>query len=45
MQLSCSCRDKMKCPLNGKCRTENIIYKCTSLPESNLEKVYLGLKT
>ena len=44
MQLSCSCRDKMKCPLNGKCRTENI-YKCTSLPESNLEKVYLGLKT
>ena len=23
MQLSCNCRDILKCPLNGKCRTEN----------------------
>ena len=43
IQLSCNCRDKLKFPLNGKCRTENIIYKCTSLTESNLKKVYLGL--
>ena len=30
-------------PLNGKCRTEYIIYKYSSLNESNLKKVYLGL--
>ena len=25
--LSCNCRDKNGCPLNGNCRTDNIIYK------------------
>ena len=43
IQPGCNCRDKFGCPLNGKYRTENIIYKCTSLNESNLKKVYLGL--
>ena len=43
IRLSCNCCDKLKCALNRKCRTENIIYKCTSLTESNLKKVYLGL--
>ena len=42
MKLSCNYRDKLRCPLNGKCRTENI-YKCTSLTDNNFKKVYLGL--
>ena len=43
MKLSCNYRDKLRCPLNGKCRTENIISKCTSLTDNNYKKVYLGL--
>ena len=42
MQLSRNCRDKLKCPRNYKCRTENIIYKCAPLTKSNLKKVHLG---
>ena len=41
--LSCNCRDKNGCPLNGNCRTENVIYKCTSLTKNNVRKVYLGV--
>ena len=41
--LSCKCRDKNGCPLNGNSRTENVIYKCTSLTKNNLKKVYLGV--
>ena len=40
--LSCSYRDKNGCPLNGNCRMENVIYKCTSLTKNNVKKVYLG---
>ena len=25
IQLNCNCRNKWKCPLNDKCRTENIM--------------------
>ena len=39
--LSCNCRDKNGCPLNGNCKTENVIYKCTSLTKNNVENVYL----
>ena len=41
--LSCNCRDKNGCPLNGNCRTENVIYKYTSLTKNNVKKVYLGV--
>ena len=41
--LSCNCRDKNGCPLNGNCRTENVIHKCISLMRSNVKKVYLGV--
>ena len=34
--LSCNCRDKNGCPLNGNCRTENVVYKCTSLTKNNV---------
>ena len=29
-QLECNYRIKTKCPLNGDCRKENVIYKCTA---------------
>ena len=41
--LSCNCRDKNGCPLNGNCRRENVIYKCTSLTKNKVKKVYLGV--
>ena len=41
--LSCDCRDINGCPLNGNCRTENFIYKCTSLTKNNVKKVYFGV--
>ena len=40
--LECNCRVKTDCPLNGDCRKESVIYKCTATTcKSN--KVYLGL--
>ena len=36
--LSCNCGDKNGCPLNRNFRTENVIYKCTSLATN-----YLGV--
>ena len=45
--LSCNCRNKNEClngRLNGNCRLENIIYKCTSLTKNNVKKVYLGVR-
>ena len=41
--LSCNCCDKNGYPLNGNCRAENVIYKCTSLTKNNVKKVYLGV--
>ena len=26
--LSCNCRQKNDCPMDGKCRTMNTVYKC-----------------
>ena len=33
--LSCNCRDKNGCPLNGNCKTKNVIYKCSLLTKNN----------
>ena len=41
--LSCNCQDENGCPLNGNCRTENFVHKCTSLTKSNVKKVYLDV--
>ena len=30
-QLDCNCRTKTECPLNGDCRKEDQIFKCTAL--------------
>ena len=40
--LYCNCRVKTDCPLNGGCRKESVIYKCTATT-CDLKKVYLGL--
>ena len=43
MKLNFNCRDKLKPPLNGKRRTENIIHKGALFTEFNIKKVYLRL--
>ena len=25
---SCNCKKKEKCPMNGKCQVQNVVYKC-----------------
>ena len=40
--LECNCRVKTDCLLNGDCRKESVIYKCTATT-CNSKKVYLGL--
>ena len=40
--LECNCRVKTDCPLNGDCRKESVIYKCTATT-CNSNKVCLGL--
>ena len=40
--LSCNCRKKHECPLDGKCRAENIVYKCVASVHGYPNKVYLG---
>ena len=39
----CNCRLKNKCPVNGKCRTRNILYKYVASTSMKLDKVYLGI--
>ena len=39
--LPCNCRKKHDCPLDGKCRTENIVYKCVASVDGYPNKVYL----
>ena len=38
----CNCRNKQACPLDGKCRSESIIYKAT-VESGNTYKHYYGL--
>ena len=40
--LPCKCRKKHEYPLDGKCRPENIVYKCITPVHGYLNKVYLG---
>ena len=41
--MRCNCRVKTKCPLNGDCRKEDVIWKCTALATFQPKKVYLGI--
>ena len=38
----CNCRNKLTCPLDGKCLSKSVVYKCV-VTTSNDRKVYLGL--
>ena len=38
----CNCKSKSKCPPNGQCQSQDIIYKCTVSTSVNTNKVYLG---
>ena len=40
--LPCNCRKKHECPLDGKCRTENIVYKWAASVDGYPNKVHLG---
>ena len=40
--LPCNCRAKYKCPLDGKCRVKDVVYKCVASTSINPDKVYLG---
>ena len=39
--MSCNCRKKHECLLNGKCRADNIVYKCVVSVHRYPNKVYL----
>lgn len=41
--LECNCRVKTNCPVQGKCRTTNAIYKCLVQADDTPDKVYIGL--
>ena len=41
--LTCNCREKQSCPLNGRCREKNVIYKCVASVPNKEDKVYIGL--
>ena len=41
----CNCRDKVRCPLKGKCKQECVVYKVEVYSDSNNKgnkKIYLG---
>ena len=41
--LDCNCRSKQNCPMEGKCRSRNVIYKCIASVPNKPDKVYIGL--
>ena len=41
--LLCNCRKKHECPLDSKCRAENVVYKCVASLDGYPNKVYLGI--
>ena len=38
----CNCRKRQECPLEGKSRSEDIIYKCVVTATGHPRKIYLG---
>ena len=40
----CNCRNKTECTLNGNCKVQNVLYKCTvSATQTFKQCVYLGI--
>ena len=42
-QKRCNCRNKDLCPLDGKCLTNNVIYKATVTTSSEITNTYIGM--
>ena len=40
---SCNCRQKNDCPMDGKCRTMNTIYKCMASVPTKPDTSFIGL--
>ena len=40
--LPCNCREKEECPLEGKCRANDIIYRCIASATGFPNKVCFG---
>ena len=39
----CNCRNNDNFPMEGKCRANNVVYKCTVSTKSETDKVYIGV--
>ena len=39
----CNCRKKEDCPLDGKCKTNNIVYQATVQAEGKQDETYIGI--
>ena len=42
-EMTCNCRTKCECPLNGKCRTKSIVYKASITAPNIPTRHYFGL--
>ena len=42
-ELSCNCRQKENCPMQGKCRMKNVLYKCIASTPTKPQRVYIGI--
>ena len=40
--MPCNCRKKHECPVDGKCRAENLVYKCDASVDEYSSKGYLS---
>ena len=38
----CNCRNKTQCPVDNKCKSENVIYEATVSSENNDDMIYIG---
>ena len=43
VEKSCNCKDKNKCPLEGKCLSKSVIYKVTVKQDNEKVNTYIGL--
>ena len=40
---ACNCQIKTDCPLEGKCKLENVVYQCTASVKDLPDKIYIGV--
>ncbi|XP_029641237.1 ras-related protein RabX-like [Octopus sinensis] len=41
-EVKCNCRDPSKCPVNGNCCQNNVIYKCSVQIHNGQRRTYVG---